>query len=71
MNMDTCIFGNWQPIVPIKLSQNQGALPTDLPFILAKISFNTCIAGTTFGYDDKKALQGETTLTTHYLILSM
>ena len=26
MNMDTYMFGNWQPIVPIKLSQNQGAL---------------------------------------------
>ena len=26
MNMDTYMFGNWRPIVPIKLSQNQGAL---------------------------------------------
>ena len=24
--MATYIFGHWQPIVPIKLSQNQGAL---------------------------------------------
>ena len=26
MNMHTYMFGNWQPVVPIKLSQNQGAL---------------------------------------------
>ena len=26
MNMDTYMFGNWQPVVPIKLSQKQGVL---------------------------------------------